>query len=141
MDDVESVTVLKGPNAAALYGQRADAGVVVITTKKAKKKKGNGLEVSHSFTFDKVYVLPEYQNEYAGGSYPDMNKFTWKTGMPAYWQALDGKYFHTYDDDASWGPRMAGQEYIPWYAWYPWNRLYRKNSQLDSAAKKYPPVL
>ena len=135
MDDVESVTVLKGPNAAALYGQRADAGVVVISTKKAKKRKGIGLEVAHAFTFDKVYVLPEYQNEYAGGSYPDMNKFTWKQGMPGYWEALDGKYFHTYDDDASWGPRMAGQEYIPWYAWYPGTAYTGKTGSLTPQPK------
>ncbi len=35
------------------------------------------------------------------------------------WKALDGKYYHNYFDDSSWGPRMAGQEYIPWYSWYP----------------------
>ena len=64
-----------------------------------------------------------------------MNKFTWKTGMPGYWQALDGKYFHTYDDDASWGPRMAGQEYIPWYAWYPGTDLIGKTASLTPQPK------
>lgn len=39
--------------------------------------------------------------------------------MPEEWKALDGKYHHDYVDDASWGPRMVGQEYIPWHAWFP----------------------
>jgi TonB-dependent SusC/RagA subfamily outer membrane receptor len=54
MDDVESVTVLKGPNATAIYGQRGDAGVIVVTTKKGNKGKGIGVEVNQSTFFDKV---------------------------------------------------------------------------------------
>src|SRR5690606_7635406 len=42
----------------------------------------------------------------------------------------DGKYYHDYSDDASWGPRMVGQEYIPWYAWYPGTDYSYKTAKL-----------
>jgi TonB-linked SusC/RagA family outer membrane protein len=119
-DDVESINVLKGPNATAIYGQRADGGVIVITTKKGKKKPGLGFEFNHTITAEQVANLPEFQNDYAGGSNYDLEKFNWSAAKhPQEWKALDGKYFHNYGGDESWGPRMAGQEYIPWYAWYP----------------------
>ncbi len=118
-DDVEDITVLKGANATALFGSQAVGGVIVINTKKKSARGGAGIEVNSGFTFDKAYILPRYQNLYAGGSIPDLQQFVWKSGMPDEWKSLDGKYWHDYTDDASWGPRMAGQEYIPWYAWYP----------------------
>ena len=133
MDDVESVTVLKGPNATAIYGQRGDAGVIVVTTKKGNKGKGIGVEVNQSTFFDKVYILPDYQNTHAGGGESDLIKFTWNAGMPADWKALDGKFYHDYEDDASWGPKMTGQEYIPWYSWYKSdkNPYYMKTAKLE----------
>lgn len=118
-DDVEDVNILKGANATALYGSQASGGVIVISTKKKVSGKGIGVEVNSGVTAEKIYILPQYQNLYAGGSVPDLIQFQWDNSMPAEWQALDGKYYHDYTDDASWGPRIAGQEYIPWYAWYP----------------------
>lgn len=125
-DDIEDIQVLKGPAATALYGQRAEAGVIMVTTKKGRKGQGLGVDITSTYTIDKVGLLPKYQNEYSGGSWLGANtagtefqKFTWDASMPAEWKALDGKYYHLYNDDASWGPRMVGQEYIPWYAWYP----------------------
>ncbi|SIO52829.1 SusC/RagA family TonB-linked outer membrane protein [Chitinophaga niabensis] len=119
MDDVESVSVLKGPTATALYGQRADAGVVIVTTKKGKLQSGIGLEINQTTTFDRVYLIPDYQNRYSGGGNAELTQYKWAAGQPEEWKALDGKYYHDYSDDASWGPEMKGQEYIPWYAWYP----------------------
>lgn len=118
VDDIAAMTVLKGPSATALYGQRGDAGVIVIQTKKATNKQALGIEVNSGTFFDKVYVLPRYQNSYAGGGAADLIEFNWKEGMPNEWKIFEGKYHHDYSDDASWGPRMVGQEYIPWYAWY-----------------------
>ena len=118
-DDVADVTVLKGANATALFGGRAANGAIVINTKKSGQAGTAGIEVNQGVTFDKVYVLPSYQNIFAGGSSRQLNQFNWNSSMPAEWQALDGKYFHDYTDDASWGPRMVGQEYVPWYAWIP----------------------
>ena len=49
-----------------------------------------------------------------------MYRYAYRAGIdPVEWPTLDGKYYPDYSDDASWGPRMAGQEYIPWYSWYP----------------------
>jgi TonB-linked SusC/RagA family outer membrane protein len=123
VDEVEDLTVLQGPNAAAIFGPDAAAGAVVMTTKKAKKgAKGLGIELNLGVQFEKVYILPQMQNSYAGGdggySGYDMKKYTWQAGQPLEWKALDGKYYPNYSEDVSWGPRMVGQEYIPWYAWY-----------------------
>ena len=129
-DDVESINVLKGPSATALYGQRGDAGVVLITTKKGDKGRGMGISLNNNLFFDKVYILPQYQNSYAGGASADLTRFDWQAGMPAEWQALDGEYYHDYTDDASWGPRMTGQQYIPWYAWVPGTKYTGKTAPL-----------
>jgi TonB-linked SusC/RagA family outer membrane protein len=118
-DDIETVTVLKGANATALFGERAAGGAVVITTRKSGDRGTVGIEVNQGVTFDRVYVVPKYQNLYAGGGSGNLTRFTWQPGMPAEWQALNGKYYHDMTDDASWGPRMAGQQYVPWYSWIP----------------------
>ena len=124
MDDVASVSVLKGPNATALYGQRAEGGVIVITTKKATKSKGIGIDFNSTTTFERVNVLPSYQNLYGGGNSPDPNNawaedaYVWQPTHPVEWKALQGFPRQQYFDDASWGPKMEGQNYIPWYAWF-----------------------
>lgn len=120
MDIVEDISVLSGPSAAALFGSAGANGAIVITTKKARAgAKGFGIDVATGMQMNSVYILPNYQNSYAGGANYDLTKYTWKTGDPEHWKPLDGKYYHDYSDDASWGPRMVGQEYIPWYSWYP----------------------
>ncbi|MBK6634018.1 MAG: SusC/RagA family TonB-linked outer membrane protein [Chitinophagaceae bacterium] len=130
-DDVEDYSVLQGPAAAALFGPDGSNGAIVITLKKAKKgAKGIGLELNAGIQFDKVYIVPDYQNSYAGGASYDLYKYAWKPGQPEAWKALDGKYYHDYSDDASWGPRLAGQEYIPWYAWYPGHEYSFKTAKL-----------
>lgn len=70
-NDVESMSVLKGAAAAALYGSRAANGVVLITTKSGSKSaKAKGLEVTlnASYTVESIATLPEYQNTYGQGS-------------------------------------------------------------------------
>lgn len=130
-DDIEDVTVLQGPAAAAIFGPQGARGAIVITLKKAKKgAKGMGVEVNLGAQVDKVYILPNYQNSYAGGGFADLQKYTWQPGHPELWKQLDGKYYHDYSDDASWGPRMVGQEYIPWYSWYGGHRLSGTTAQL-----------
>lgn len=129
-DDVEDVTILKGANATALFGDRAAAGAIVINSKKRGSKQGIGAEITQSVMSDAVYITPSYQNLYAGGASADLMKYTWRSGQPVAWKALDGKYFHDYTDDASWGPRMSGQEYIPWYAWFPGHKYSFKSAPL-----------
>lgn len=65
--DIESVSVLKGASAAALYGTRAANGVVQITTKSGGRKAGLGISFNSSFTVDNPFQLPEVQNEFGQG--------------------------------------------------------------------------
>ncbi len=129
-DDIEELNVLKGANATAQFGSRAANGAIVITTKKRMSKTGLGIEINQGVIFDKVYILPKYQNLYAGGD-GDFITFNYNSTMPAEWQALNGKQHHDYTDDASWGPRISGQEYIPWYAWFPGTQYSFKTASLD----------
>jgi len=92
-NDIESVNVLKGPNAAALYGMRASNGVVVITTKKGTKGNGIGVELNQTFTFENPLVLPSYQNSYGQG--PNKDFFEYGNGTTG-----DGGV------DESWGPPL-----------------------------------
>lgn len=118
LDDIESVSVLQGAAAAAQFGSQGANGAIVISLKEGKKSDGLGVALNLGLIVEDPYVLPNYQNSYAGGANGDLTQYNWKTGDPVEWKALDGKYYHDYSDDASWGPRMVGQEYIPWYAWY-----------------------
>ena len=132
-DDVEDYTILQGPSAAALFGPDGANGAIIINLKKAKKgAKGLGIEINTGVRFDRVYITPEYQNSYAGGADKDFTQYIYKAGQPEGWKALDGKYFHDYTDDASWGPRIAGQEYIPWYAWYAGSEYSFKTTKLTA---------
>ncbi|HWK59617.1 MAG TPA: SusC/RagA family TonB-linked outer membrane protein [Parapedobacter sp.] len=118
LDDIESVSILQGPAASAQFGSQGANGAIVITLKKGRKSPGVGITVNLGAQFQSPYIMPNYQNSYAGGGSSNLIKYTWLEGHPEEWKALDGKYYHDYNDDASWGPRMVGQEYIPWYAWY-----------------------
>jgi TonB-dependent SusC/RagA subfamily outer membrane receptor len=66
-NDIESISVLKGPSAAAIYGSRAANGVILITTKKGQSRKGIGVSVNSSMAIEQVALLPKYQNTYGGG--------------------------------------------------------------------------
>jgi TonB-linked SusC/RagA family outer membrane protein len=73
-DDIESMTVLKGAAAAALYGSDASNGAIIITTKKGMK--GNGkVSYSNSFRWDDAYGYPDFQNKYANGYYGTTNYY------------------------------------------------------------------
>ena len=117
-NQVATITVLKGANATALFGARARNGAIVITTKGAGRDRSE-INVSQGVTFDRVSILPKVQNTYAGGSFTELVPFHYEEGMPEEWRVLDGKMYHDYTDDASWGPKMEGQEYVPWYSWVP----------------------
>ncbi|MCX6227427.1 MAG: SusC/RagA family TonB-linked outer membrane protein [Bacteroidia bacterium] len=67
MDNVDQVSVLKGPNAAALYGARGANGVILVTTKKGVASKGIGIDYSYSNTYTNATRFMDVQNEYGGG--------------------------------------------------------------------------
>lgn len=96
-EDIETMSVLKGPNAAALYGSRAAQGVVLITTKSGKGQKGIGVSFNSGVILSTVATLPEFQNSFGQGS----------NGLFSY---VDGKGGGINDGvDESWGPRMDGR--------------------------------
>ena len=73
-DDIESMTVLKGAAAAALYGSDASNGAIIITTKKGAAGKGK-VSYSNSFRWDKSYGFPGIQTKYANGAYGTTNMY------------------------------------------------------------------
>ena len=73
-DDIESMTVLKGAAAAALYGSDASNGAIIITTKKGAAGKGK-VTYSNSFRWDKSYGFPGIQTKYANGAYGTTNMY------------------------------------------------------------------
>ncbi len=112
LDNVESVSVLKGAAAAALYGNRAADGVVVIKTKGGEVgEQPVQVNFSNKTTFSEVGILPGYQNKYAGGYSGRLHDYT----DPVNGQTYKGLQ---YQADESWGPPMNGQEYRPWWSWY-----------------------
>ena len=68
-DDVESISVLKGPSAAALYGSRAGNGVILITTKKGSRSNKLGVSIKSNLYVDSPNIQFDYQNQYGQGSF------------------------------------------------------------------------
>ncbi|CCH54860.1 TonB-dependent receptor plug [Fibrisoma limi BUZ 3] len=96
-DDIENVSVLKGPSAAALYGSRGANGVVLVTLKSGRGSKGIGVAVNSNTTFDTPFRQPEWQNEYGQGG----------KGQFKY---VDGRGGGINDGvDESWGPKLDGR--------------------------------
>jgi len=96
-DDVASITVLKGASAAALYGSRANNGVILITTKSGKGTKGVGVTINSTLTFENVLRLPDYQNVYG-------------QGLGGVFEFKDGNGGGSADGvDENWGPKFDGQ--------------------------------
>ncbi len=91
-DDIESVTVLKGPSAAALYGVRAGNGVIQITTKSGRQQQGIGLTIASNVGFENNFMIPETQNIFGQG-----------------WEGIFDP-----DDRYSWGPKAEGQSVTKW---------------------------
>jgi len=106
-DDVESISVLKGPTAAALYGSRAKNGVILITTKSGKSgaqtRKGLNIDLSNSTTWEKPLRLADYQNGYGQGA-------------EGQFEFVDGAGGGIKDGvDESWGPKLDAGLMIPQY--------------------------
>ncbi|MGO4913230.1 SusC/RagA family TonB-linked outer membrane protein [Leeuwenhoekiella sp. W20_SRS_FM14] len=93
-DDIASVSVLKGPSAAALYGTRASNGVIIIETKNGSKSKGLGISINTSVFVDTPFKLPEFQNKYGQGN----------SGQFAFVDGLGGGVNDLIS--YSWGPRL-----------------------------------
>lgn len=104
--DIQSVTVLKGASAAALYGSRAADGVIRITTKSGQQQQDAiGLSVQTGVTASQLYNFPNYQNKYGGGSSPN------------FFQNAQGQLVADYGTDQSWGPRLDGRQVREWHSY------------------------
>ena len=82
-DDIESVSVLKGPAATALYGSRAANGAVIITTKSGRKSKGIGVTVNSSVVMERAGYWPDFQTQYGSGSDMGLNEYNFWTLDPS----------------------------------------------------------
>jgi TonB-linked SusC/RagA family outer membrane protein len=136
-DDIESISILKGPAAAALYGSKAGSGVVIITSKSGKGAKGIVVELNSNITYQSPLVLPKYQNQFGQG----------EGGQYSYY---DGNGNGTFDDTRyTWGPAFDGQPKNqfngnnPWVAqpdnvkdFYQLGHVYVNNISLSQSADK-----
>ena len=145
MDDVESINILKGPSATALYGSRGANGAVIITTKKAQE--GQSLvEFSHTTAAEVLYNHIKFQNEFGGGSMAQQNTAMYNAVKNAglldkYPDVLDAKaafelngfdlpdgtYTYDYWEDVNWGPRYDNTTMVrPAVSWDPSHPKYGK---------------
>ena len=108
-DDIETVTVLKGGPASALYGNRGGNGVIIYTTKSAKDGR-TAIEFNTGLSFETVNIMPKLQQQYGGGSTSTFRQ-----------QEINGKIYNIaeYNLDESWGPKFDGTPYLPWNAFDP----------------------
>src|SRR5690606_29207440 len=131
-DDIESINVLKGAAASALYGSRAANGVIIITTKKGKKSKGIGVTINSNATvgFIDKSTFAEYQNQYGPG-YGDYFTFEDVNG-----DGIDDQV-ENYVDDASYGPAFDPNLYIyQWDSFDPASPNYMKKSPYIAAKNR-----
>lgn len=114
-DDIESFTILKGPNAAALYGFAGQSGAIIINTKKgSKNKKGFSVDLNSSTQFNKGFIaLPKVQDEYGPGEY----------GTYAFGDGKGGGV-NDYDYDGGWGPKLDGRLLPQYDGLFDANKIY-----------------
>uniref|UniRef100_UPI003D7FBF96 SusC/RagA family TonB-linked outer membrane protein n=1 Tax=Pedobacter sp. TaxID=1411316 RepID=UPI003D7FBF96 len=135
-DDIATISVLKGPNAAALYGQRGSNGVILITTKAGTAGTGLNIQFNTDFSLGNALVEPDFQNVYAQGLNGDFTHFRKSDGsIVTMQQAIDGGLTGTPKMSggrdrltrSSWGPKMEGQAYED-----PWGNMLALTPQSDT---------
>lgn len=109
-DDIESITVLKGANAAALYGARAANGVINIITKSGTARKGLGIDFSSNFVFEKLNDLRDYQKEFGEGDYVRSNPLD--NNSPYIAVAPRNQQEGMNWDEQMWGPRLGSGTFV-----------------------------
>ncbi len=134
--DVESINVLKGPAATALYGSRGANGVIIITTKSGKGKKGFGVEINSGVTIDRLSLLPKFQNKYGTG-YDDEGYAYYSWGGFTF----DGIYYYWPENGLldSWGGPLDGSINIP--NWWTLPEVEGSNSVWDCPINEVVPYV
>ena len=133
-DDIETMNVLKGTAASALYGSRAAGGVIIITTKKGSKSKGLGVTVTSGITIGQAdkSTLPHYQTQYGAGYDPSLYPNTDINNGGSYPVAPT-------EPDQSWGAAFDPNQLVyQWNSFYPTLPTYGKASPWTAA--KHSPV-
>ena len=120
--NVESMSVLKGAAATAVYGSRGANGVILITTKSGRNQKGMGISFDSSVSFDQVRNLIPIQSTYGGGStYPT------DSGFKSFIQDGVGYLAPNYAKDGSWGPKFDPNRLVRhWDSWDPGSSNYKE---------------
>lgn len=117
-EDIETINVLKGAAATALYGSRASNGVVLITTKKGTKKKGLGVTIGTGVTFGQIdkSTLPRYQQEYG----PGYGNFYAQGGLEEFDFGNGAQLATAAQEDASYGAKFDPNTMVyDWRSYYP----------------------
>lgn len=137
MDDVESINILKGPSATALYGSRGANGAVVVTTKKAADGR-SVLEFSSTTSVETYYNHMDFNDLYGGGSSAasvtadaaaaaDPYSTDWTSVANLFNKLDDGSYYFDYGSDENWGPRYDGKSLVrSGLSWDPTSDKYGK---------------
>lgn len=118
-EDIESINVLKGAAATALYGSRAANGVILVTTKKGTKSKGLGVTVSSGVTFGSIdkSTMPVYQQEYGPG-YSAIQGWYAEGGLDYYDFGNGEQLTSPVYEDASYGAPLDGRQVYSWQSYY-----------------------
>ncbi|WP_281323321.1 SusC/RagA family TonB-linked outer membrane protein [Flavobacterium aestivum] len=141
-DDIESLNILKGAAASALYGWQAGNGVIMITTKKGKSKKGMGVTISSEMTIGTVdkSTFPEYQDKYGQGYGPTYDAAGNPKGTPVgptgafFTIDKNGNQVATTVDDASYGVAFdPNLSVFQWNAYTPFTDNYGKKTTWQAA--------
>ena len=123
-EDIESLTILKGASASALYGSEATNGVVVITTKKGSKGRGLGIDINYNFNLENLANSPDYQNEYGPGYDAQTNVGNGIADYQGWKTESDGSRHPYYRSYAQFGPKFDNSTVKYWDGT---NRTYKAN--------------
>jgi len=149
-EDIESVSILKGAAASALYGSEAANGVVVITTKTGRGQQGVGVEFGANLSWDKAAYMPKLQTEFGPGDYGSrgtINDYAIQTGGFIE-ETYGGQKYKTVEaTNDYWGPKYDGSQVMYWdgkqraynsLGSNPWTTLFRTgfNQQYNAAVAK-----
>ena len=137
-DDIESITVLKGAAAAALYGSRAGNGVINVVTKKGTSRKGLGIEFNSNYVAESVVNLSDLQTTYGAGNYADLTDDGIDNPVPTKPTTIQQAFNWT---NVAWGPRMDGSPSMQFdgvqrpysYQGDNWERFYQTGQALTNS--------
>jgi TonB-linked SusC/RagA family outer membrane protein len=137
-DDIESITVLKGASAAALYGSRGGFGVINITTKRGTARKGIGIEFNSNYVFEKVINYTDLQREYGSGGLANSNPLDPTSPRVG---SKPTTQIQAFENESAWGAKLDGSSVIMWdgvsrpysYAGDNWKRFFRTGNSLTNS--------